>query len=74
MGLPAGVLVDRYPRRLVVAAGAALWSGMTLLCGFAQTFAHLLVLRMGVGLGEATLGPSAVSLLSDAYPREQDQK
>lgn len=71
MGLPAGVLVDRYPRRLVVAAGAALWSGMTLLCGFAQTFAHLLVLRMGVGLGEATLGPSAVSLLSDAYPREQ---
>lgn len=71
LGLPAGILVDRYHRPRIVAIGAALWSAMTMLCGFAQSFLQLLVLRMGVGLGEATLGPSAVSLLSDAFPRQR---
>jgi MFS family permease len=71
LGFPAGMLVDRYRRSLIVAIGAALWSTMTILCGFAQSFVQLLILRMGVGIGEATLGPSAVSLLGDAFPREQ---
>ncbi|AMY07808.1 L-galactonate transporter [Luteitalea pratensis] len=70
LGVPVGALVDRYSRRRIVAAGALLWSGMTVLCGFAQSFGQLLVLRMGVGVGEATLGPSAVSLLGDVFPRE----
>ena len=71
LGVPVGALVDRYSRRRIVATGALLWSGMTVLCGFAQSFGQLLVLRMGVGVGEATLGPSAVSLLSDVFPRER---
>ena len=70
LGLPVGVLVDRYSRRRIVAIGAVLWSGMTVLCGFAQSFGQLLVLRMGVGVGEATLVPSAVSLISDVFPQE----
>ncbi len=68
LGVPVGVLVDRYSRRRIVAVGAVLWSGMTMMCGFAQTFLQLLVLRMGVGVGEATLGPAAVSLISDVFP------
>lgn len=71
LGLPVGVLVDRYSRRRIVAIGAALWSGMTMLCGFAHSYSQLLFLRMGVGIGEATLGPSAVSLLGDAFPRDR---
>ena len=71
LGVPVGALVDRYSRRRIVAIGAVLWSGMTMMCGFAHTFLQLLVLRMGVGVGEATLGPAAVSLISDVFPRER---
>ncbi len=71
LGVPVGALVDRYSRRRIVAIGAVLWSGMTMMCGFAHTFVQLLVLRMGVGVGEATLGPAAVSLISDLFPRER---
>ena len=71
LGLPVGMLVDRHSRRWIVAAGAAIWSVMTMLCGLAQSFPQLLALRMGVGVGEATLGPAAVSLIGDAFPRER---
>jgi MFS family permease len=71
LGVPIGRLADRSSRRAIVAIGAALWSAMTALSGLARTFGQLFVLRVGVGVGEATLGPSAVSLIADAFPRER---
>jgi len=71
LGIPIGRLADRGSRRAIVAVGAVLWSAMTALSGLARTFTQLFVLRIGVGVGEATLGPSAVSLIADAFPRER---
>jgi MFS family permease len=71
LGVPIGRLADRSSRRAIVAVGAALWSVMTALSGLARSFGQLFALRVGVGVGEATLGPSAVSLIADAYPRER---
>ncbi len=71
LGVPIGRLADRSSRKLIVAVGAAVWSIMTTLSGFARTFAQLFVLRVGVGVGEATLGPSAVSMIADSFPRER---
>ncbi len=71
LGIPIGRLADRRSRRAIVAIGAVLWSAMTALSGLARSFAQLFMLRIGVGVGEATLGPSAVSLIADAFPRER---
>lgn len=71
LGLPIGRWVDRGRRGLIIGIGAALWSLMTALSGLARTFPALFAARVGVGVGEATLGPAAVSLIGDAFPREK---
>lgn len=71
MGLPVGWLVDRYSRRAIIAWGVFFWSLMTALCAVAGSFWSLSATRMGVGVGEATLGPAAMSLTSDYFPKEK---
>lgn len=71
LGMPMGRLVDRGNRRQLVAAGIFCWSLMTALCATARGFGTLFIARMGVGVGEATLSPSAFSLLSDYFPKER---
>jgi MFS family permease len=71
LGMPMGRFVDRGHRRNLVAAGVFFWSLMTAACAAARNFATLFAARMGVGVGEATLSPSAFSLLSDYFPREK---
>lgn len=70
-GLPLGRLVDRANRRLIIFAGVATWSVMTILCGLSTTFWQLFAARMGVGIGEACLAPAAASLISDYFARER---
>ncbi len=71
LGIPMGRFVDRGNRRQLVAAGIFCWSLMTALCATARGFWTLFAARMGVGVGEATLSPSAFSLLSDYFPKER---
>ena len=71
MGLPCGLMIDRYSRRTVIACGIAVWSLATIACGFAGGFWSLFAARMLVGAGEAVLSPGALSLLSDHFPRER---
>lgn len=66
-GIPLARLADRTTRRSVVAAGVAVWSTLTALSGAAQSFWQLLVLRMGVGIGEAAGAPPSHSLISDYF-------
>jgi len=69
LGLPIGRWVDRGMRPRIVALGVAVWSLMTAATGLARTFGQLFVARVGVGVGEATLGPAAVSIIADQFPR-----
>jgi MFS family permease len=71
LGLPIARLADRANRRNLIAGGIALWSVFTSLCAMARTYATLLLCRVGVGVGEATLGAPSVSLLADYFPRER---
>ncbi len=71
VGLPLGHVVDRYNRRNIIVAGLTVWSIMTMLCGVVSGFGELFLCRMGVGIGEACLGPAAVSLISDYFPPER---
>lgn len=68
MGMPIGRLIDVRRRTTIIAAGVALWSVMTALCGAARSFGHLFLARIGVGVGEAALSPGAYSIFSDVFP------
>jgi MFS family permease len=71
VGLPLGRLADRWHRRWLLAAGVGLWSLMTFASGFAAGFWTLFVLRLCVGIGEATCAPTASSLIGDLVPAER---
>lgn len=71
MGIPFARWADRGARRTVVAVGLVVWSAMTTLSGFARSFAMLVVLRMGVGIGEAAGAPASHSMISDSFPPER---
>lgn len=68
-GVPLGWLADRVDRGRLMAAGVAAWSIMTALSGFAGSYLHLFVARIGVGVGEATLGPAAHSIIADRFDK-----
>lgn len=71
IGVPLGWLADRVRRTWIVAAGITLWSLATAASGMARGFGGLFVARMSVGVGEATLSPSAMSMISDSFPPEK---
>jgi MFS family permease len=68
VGVPLGRWADLGQRRLILAVGVLSWSVMTGLSGLAWNFASLFVLRLGVGIGEASCAPAANSLLGDLFP------
>lgn len=68
LGVPFGRLADRSSRKNMIAGGLAVWSVFSGLTGFAKGFWALFLCRVMVGVGEATLGPAALSLLSDYFP------
>jgi MFS family permease len=68
-GLVFGALADRFSRRKLIFVGVAIWSLATAACGVAQNFFHFLLARIGVGVGEASLNPTATSMIADLFPR-----
>ena len=68
---PIGTWADKGNRRNIVAGGVFLWSLMTALCGRMTNFAGLFAARVGVGVGEAALTPTAYSMLADYFPPEK---
>lgn len=71
-GIPIAMWADRGNRRNILSLALTVWSGMTALSGFAMNFWHLLIARMGVGVGEAGGTPPATSMISDLYaPKER---
>ncbi|HXH69476.1 MAG TPA: MFS transporter [Pyrinomonadaceae bacterium] len=68
LGIPFGRLADKGSRTKIIAIGVAVWSLFSGLTAFAAGFWTLFLCRVMVGVGEATLGPAAISLLSDYFP------
>jgi MFS family permease len=71
LGVSFGRLADKKSRVKIIAYGLAVWSLFTGLTGFAWDFWSLFLCRLMVGIGEATLGPAAISLLSDYFPQSR---
>ncbi len=71
LGIPFARLAERKSRVRIIAAATALWSAMTVLCGAAANCLQLLLVRVGVGVGEAGFMAPASSLIGDHFPREK---
>lgn len=67
MGIPLGWMADRYSRRTIIGVGITLWCAATAAAGLARNFVQLGITRFLVGIGEAALGPSALSLITDYF-------
>jgi MFS family permease len=69
--LPMGWAVDRLNRRRILFAGVFVWSCGTIACGLCRSYEHMAAARALVGLGEAALTPTALSLIADMFPRNR---
>lgn len=67
-GLPLGRLADRRSRTRIMGWGLIVWSALTAAGGAAWNFTSLLLIRIGVGIGEASYAPAANSTIADLYP------
>lgn len=70
LAVPGGLLADRRDRRVLMGGVLALWSVTTALAATVQSFWQLLLLRSGLGAGDALNDPSAQSLVADYYVPE----
>jgi MFS family permease len=70
-GIPFGRLADSKNRKWLIALGLGIWSLMTAGCGVAKNFWQMSLLRVGVGVGEASLSPSAYSIITDYFRKEK---
>jgi MFS family permease len=66
-GLPMGRIADRTSRKAMICIGLFVWSLMTVLSGFAASFAFLITARIFVGLSQAMLSPAVYSYLADTF-------
>lgn len=71
VGVFMGRVADRGSRRNMIFVGLVIWCISTILCAFTHSFWQLFVLRMLVGVGEATLHPAAYSLIADYFPPDR---
>ena len=70
-GIPIARWADRGNRRNIVALALFIWSGMTAISGFVQNYLQLLLVRIGVGVGEAGGSPPSHSIISDIFPPQR---
>lgn len=68
MGIPIARLSETRSRVRLLKICIVAWSGLTALCGAAQSFWMLLAVRTGVAIGEAGGSPLSHSIISDYYP------
>lgn len=65
-----GWLGDRFRRTYLLAAGVAVWALATVGSGLAKDYNHLALARSFLGIGEATYGVIAPTILLDLFRRE----
>ncbi len=69
--IPIGRLADRFARRVVLGLCMGLFSLFAMASGLSRSYLQLFLMRIGVGVGEASVTPASFSLLSDHFPPER---
>jgi MFS family permease len=68
VGIPLARLADMYPRKYVLAVGAAAVGVIISLGGLAQNFGQFIASRVFLSAGGSAHAPAAYSMLADAFP------
>ncbi len=68
LALPVGNWADRWSRRNILVIGAVVWGSAGIFAASARSFVQLFLTRALLGVGQGTIGPTHLSLLSDYYP------
>lgn len=71
MGVPIARWADRGNRVAIISITTLLWSAAVTLYGLAGNFLQLLLIRVGVAVGEAGCIPPAHSLIADHFGRAE---
>lgn len=69
MGIPMARWADRGNRVTIIALTTGLWTLAVAACSFAANFVQLLLIRVGVAVGEAGAMPPANSLIPEYFSR-----
>ena len=70
-GIPIARWADRGNRNHVITVTAALWSALVAVMGLVGSFSQLLLVRVGIAVGESGCVPPAQSLISDYFDRTE---
>jgi MFS family permease len=68
--LPIGPLLDRLGMRIVLGAAMSFWSLAQMATGLVSSFRIFILLRVGLGLGEAPFLPAGVKAVNDWFAIE----
>ncbi|HEV3332917.1 MAG TPA: MFS transporter [Bryobacteraceae bacterium] len=68
VGVPLGNIADRWSRKKLLVGGIVAWSALTASAALATSYATLLFTRLGFGVGEAAVAPTATSWIGDLFP------
>ena len=71
VGIPIARLADRWDRRKIISISLFFWSLMTVISGFATSFWHLALARIGVGIGEGGVQPASHSLIAEKFSAKE---
>ncbi|MBL4631855.1 MAG: MFS transporter [Paraglaciecola sp.] len=71
MSIPVAWLSDQKNRKNIISIALFVWSASTALASVATSFTHLIISRIGVGLGESGCTPPSHSIISDYFPKNQ---
>ena len=74
MNIPAGGLADRYGAKRALGWAAGLWSVCSALTGAASHYLHVVLARIGVGVGEAASFPVNARIVTNNFPPESAER
>ena len=67
----SGMVADRVNRKWLRVGSLAVWSAVTLLTGYAESYSQVYALRALMGVSEALYIPAALSLIADYFTGRQ---
>jgi len=71
MNIPGGGMADKYGAKRVLGWAAGLWSVCSALTGVATQYLHVVLARIGVGVGEAASFPVNARIVTNSFPPEE---
>lgn len=69
--IPLGRAADNWSRKYLLAICLLFWTVFAMTSGLARSYVQLFLMRIGVAVGEASLTPTGLSMLSDHFPPEK---